>query len=304
MDGPPLGDPPQPVTRVDEQTLPPGLAERSQWAGEAGEVDQAATEWVLRRAIELADDDVQVVACYPVASLDQVAAELQVPVSAVADALAEYRAGVGPHPLMGRAGPDGRTLLDVLVGPGQVLVRHHTGITEDAARRSLQSWLQRRHRLRSRVTREGTVVAVRRRGMVPTVTRSVRTITGSAGLSGVREVRGVAITAEPGHTSLCVVADVRDHRAQSAAAGTVVALGGTAVLTTTAALIAPVTLVGLPVVVGAGWAVGRASHWYRVKRVTEEVEETADQVAAGASPSSLLDEIGSRLVRGSRPARS
>jgi hypothetical protein len=258
---------------------------------------------VLRRAIELADEQVDVVAHYPVTSLDQVAAELHVPVSAVADALAEYRAGATDHLDVGGTGPDAANLLDRLFGPARVSVRHHTGISEEAARDSLRYWLGRRHGLRSWVTSEGTVVAVRRRGMMPAVARSVRSMTGNAGLSGVREVRAVAIGAEEGRTSLCVVADVHDHQMQAAAAGSVVALGGAAVLSTAAALIAPITLVGVPVVVSAGWVIGRASHRHRVRQVTEEVEMTADQVAAGAAPTSLVDDIGARLSRLRWPSR-
>ncbi|MCP5033804.1 MAG: hypothetical protein GY939_18550 [Actinomycetia bacterium] len=261
-------------------------------AAELATIDAAGSSVVLHRAIELSDSGVLVTnESFPMTSVEQVAAELQIPLTALAEALAEYRAGA----LSVDADGAKRTLLDRLVGPAQVKVGHRTGMPEEVTTARLREWLKRRHRLRIRVNPQGVVIGVRRRGAVPLAVRRVRSATGRAGLSGVREVRGAVVAVEEGHTAFCVVADVSDVRARSVIVGSAMALGGVAVVSTAAVVTAPVTLVGVPVVVGAGWATSRLSHRHRLKRVTEEVEMTADEIAAGAEPPNLVSEIGSRL---------
>ena len=139
------------------------------------------------------------------------------------------------------------------------------------------------------------MIGVRRRGVVPVAIRRVRSATGRAGLSGVREVRGAVVGVDESHTAFCVVADVSDERTRSVLAGSTVALGGTFVVATVATFTAPVVLVGVPVFVGAGWFTSRFKYRYRLNRVAEEVEMTADEVAAGAVPPRLVDELGARL---------
>lgn len=256
-------------------------------------IDAAHSELVLHRAIELADESVVVAEQFPVANLEQVAAELQIPVTAVAEALAEYRAGALDFAEPRRA----RRALDWLVGPGQVKVRHRTGLPEHVAVARLSEWLKRRHRLRIRVNAQGAVVGVRRRGMVPAAARRVRSATGRAGLSGLKEVRGAAVSVDGDHTAICVVADVSELRTQSVVAGSVVAIGGAAVISTAVVITAPVTLIGVPVVVGAGWVTTRLSHRHQLRRITEEVEMTADEVAAGAKPPTITQGITERLGR-------
>ncbi|MGI9614776.1 MAG: hypothetical protein ACR2QO_17830 [Acidimicrobiales bacterium] len=264
---------------------------------------------VLRRAVQLSDDDVVVTERFPVTSLEEAAAELQIPVAAVADALAEYRAGA-----IERAADLGtddahspkRGLLDRLIGPGRVAVSNRTTLSEGDTVDRLSRALRRQHRLRIRMNPEGAVVAVRRRGVVPVVTRSVRTATGRAGLAGVREVRAAAVEAADGSTSLCLVADVTDQRIQSVVAGSAVAAGGTFVVGTVALITAPVTLVGVPVALGVGWVTARFSHRYRVKHVAEEVEITADEVATGTPTPNrtieVVEAVGRLTNRRRRPA--
>jgi hypothetical protein len=271
---------------------PPPESSVEQAAAELATIDADGSAAVLHRALELADAGVVVAEeRFPVASVHQVAAELQVPAPALAEALAEYRAGALPVEGDGAK----RSLVDRLIGPSKVSVRHRTGLTEEATTAGLGHWLGRRHRLRIRVTAEGVVIGVRRRGMVPMALRRVRSVTGRAGLSGVQEVRGAVVSVDDGHTAFCVVADVSDERTRTVLAGSAVALGGTVVVTGAAALTAPVTLVGVPVVLGAGWFTSRFRHRYRLKRVVEEVEMTADNVAAGAVPQRLVGGLGARL---------
>jgi hypothetical protein len=260
---------------------------------ELASIEGAALEQVLRRAIELADQPTLVVDRFPQSTVEEVAAELQVPVAAVADALAEYRAGGLTVASGAEAGR--RSVLDRLVGPGHVMVRHRTGIPEEATVARLGEWLRRQHRMRIRVAGHGIVVGVRRRGVMPAALRGVRSAAGRGGLSGLREVRGAAVAVEEGSTSFCVVADVSEQRTRSVIVGSAVALGGAAVVSTAAVVSAPVTLVGVPVMVGAGWATSRLTHRYRLRRIAEEVEITADEVAAGAEPPSLMADLSNRF---------
>lgn len=259
-------------------------------------IDAADAELVLHRAIELTDDGVLLAEQFPIASLEQTAAELHIPLRAVADALAEYRAGG----LTGSSATKSLAWLDRLVGPAKVQVSHRTGLSEDVTVARLSEWFKRRHHLRIRVNARGAVVGVRRRGVVPVAIRSVRSATGSAGLSGLREVRGAAVAVEEGHTSFCVVADVSEQRTQSMVVGSAVALGGAVAVTTAAVVTAPITMVGVPLMVGAGWMATRLTHRYRLRRITEEVEMTVDEVAVGAVPSTLVREIGARLAPSGR----
>lgn len=285
---------------------------------EFSSIDASDSDLILRRAIELSSaEELAVAERMPVSSIEQVAAELHVPVAAVADALAEYRAGAIGRSVSGPGGgsldasqqsrdgqsSEGKGMLDRLVGPRSVKVRHRTGLSDREAAESLSEWLRRRHRLRIRINSEGTVVGVRRRGVVPVMVRSVRSATGRAGLAGVREVRGAAVSSRPGQTSICVVVDVSDQRTQSVVAGSAVALGGAVVVSVAAVVTAPMTLVGVPVAVGAGWVTSRVTHRYRVRRIEEEVEITADQVAAGALPSTLAQELGDRIGSARRPSK-
>jgi len=268
-------------------------------AADLASIDAADSERVLRRAIELSVENVVVAEQFPVSTLEQVAAELHVPITAVADALAEYRTGALDTAALdpsGAATSPRRGVLDRLIGPRLIKIRHRTKLSDQDAVENLSDWLKRRHRLRIRINPEGTVVGVRRRGVVPIVVRGVRSATGTAGLSGVKEVRAAAVTGEEGQTSLCLVVDLSDHRTQSVVAGSAVAAGGTLVVSAVAAVTAPVTLVGVPVAVGVGWITSRLSHRHRVRRVTEEAEMTADHVAAGSTPPTLTSEVAERLV--------
>lgn len=270
---------------------PPPAPTAEEVAEELATVEQAHAEAILRRAVQLSDQAYVVAERLPVSSLEEVAAELQMPASAVAEALAEYRAG-GLDP--SEDGPK-RTVTDRLVGPSQVTVRSRTGLDEREVQERLRLWLKRRHRLRTRVDAEGTVVAIRRRGIVTTAVRQVRGATGSAGLSGMREVRGAAVSVDDQQTMICVVADVGEQRTQSVLTGSAVAIGGSAVVGTVAAVTAPVTLVGVPVAVGTGWIISRLTHRRQLRRIREEVEITTDNVAAGATPTSRVQEVAERL---------
>lgn len=260
-------------------------------------------ERVLRRAVELAgnlptaaEPDTRV----PVDVLHQVAEELAIPHAAVAQALAEERAAEGRR--RGRGGAQ-RTVTDRIFGPGEVQAVAGTSLPPERAMVHLDQWLERRHHLRVRHPTVDTVVAVRRQGLMPSVVHNVRAATGTAGLATAREVRAAVAGAEPGapESSVVLVADIRNRRARSMAAGSAVAAGTSAVVAVAAILTAPVTLVGVPVALGSGWAVARITHHRGVKKVRIEVEITAEQVASGNLPPTRIeqavDKLGNRLTR-------
>ncbi|MFV0260645.1 MAG: hypothetical protein ACK5PP_19595 [Acidimicrobiales bacterium] len=252
---------------------------------------------MLRRAIELAEAATPPEEGFTVVTLAAVAAELDLPPSALAAALAEHRVGADAT----RA----RSVLDRVFGPGVVAVRERSDLPGDTAQETMRAVLRRRHLLETAVDPDGTVVARPRRGMVTALTRGVRTVSGrSSGLDRVREVKGAAVTAPTGETAVCLTADVRDQRVQAIAAGSAVAATGAAAVSAVALVAtAPVALVGLPVAVAGGWAVSRTTHWYRVRRVTDEVTATAGQVASGQTPTTLLDRVlGQSAPRPSPPA--
>lgn len=254
-------------------------------------LDAEGVEAVLRRAIELsthAPEPVAGAGPLPLSALRQVADELQVPPAALADALAEHRLAV-----TGR-----RTVADRIFGPASVASLQHTPMPPDVAADHLRQWLTRHHRLQVRQTGADTLVASRRRGLVPAVHRGIRSATGSAGLSRVRQVRAAVADADGATSTVCLVADVGDHRTQSVLAGSMVATGGAAVVSAVALFTGPLALAVLPAAVGTGWAVSRLSHRHRVIRVREEVEVATGQVASGALPPTLLDGMMSRLDQG------
>lgn len=259
-------------------------------------IASAAVEVVLRRAIELADGDAattgSAAGSVPVSVLHQVADELSVPPAALSDALAEYRVAMGgalPATLTGSP-----SLADRVFGPGMVSRVHRSQLPAEVTADHLRRWLVRRHRLRAHQPSPGTIVAVRRRGMVPELGRRVRAANGTAGLSGMREVRAAVVQSDAG-SSLCLVADVRDKRTQSILAGAAVAVGTGAAVTAVGVVVAPGVLAGLPIAAGTGWLVTRLSHRRRVTRVQEEVDLTAGQAAAGALPPTLVSEVAERL---------
>ena len=261
-------------------------------------ISASDTEVVLKRAIELADDQVALAGHLPVQSVQEVAAELHLPVASVADALAEHRAGVLREIVDGSSRRQrGIGVADRLVGPSSVTVRHRSGKTDSEVTESLVEWLSRHHGLRTRVTSDGAVVAIPARGPFSALARQVRAVSGRGGLDKVGEIRAAAVTGESGRTSICMTVDIRRQRTYSVVAGSAVAVGGATVASTVAVTVAPVILVGVPISVGTGWIVSRVGHRSRLKRVTEEMEIAADNVASGAKPPTIFSRVTDLLGR-------
>lgn len=277
-------------------------------------IETTAVEAVLRRAIELSADLPSAGGSglsgelVPVAVLHDVAAELAIPPEALATALAEYQVARPTNTIALRGE---RSLADRIFGPGTVSAAHHSELSADDATQQLQRWLARRHRLSVRQTQDHTLIAVRRRGMVPAVSRSVRSANGTAGLEGVREVRAAVVDAGDSGSSVVLVADIRDHRTQSVVVGAAVAVGSSGLISLVALMTAPVALAGVPAAVGIGWVVTRVSHRRRVEQIRDEVEVTAERAAVGARPPTMVAELMGRLegrragaVGAGRPTRA
>lgn len=269
---------------------------------------------MLRRAIELSADLPASGGLgpsgdrVPVEVLHEVAAELAIPPAALATALAEYQVALAAN---ATADLGGRSLADRIFGPGTVSAAHYSDLSADDATRQLHRWLARRHRLSVRQMQDHTLIAVRRRGMVPTVSRTVRLANGTAGLEGVREVRAAVVDAGDFGSSVVLVADIRDHRTQSVVFGAAVAVGSSGLISMVALMTAPVALAGVPAAVGIGWVVTRVSHRRRVGQIRDEVEVTAERAAVGARPPTMVAELMGRLegrrvgaVEARRPTRA
>lgn len=245
----------------------------------AGGLSPEATEVVLRRAVEMTQIEpaTGLIELSP-AAVAAIAAEVGVPSSAVAAAVAEHRAGVDPTK---------PSVVDKIVGPRVVWARRSSTLDEKLTKERAQRWLQATHGLRSRERHDGVIVATKPRGVFGAVAVGVRR---AGGLGGLGRVRGVAVAAvdvdaEPG--AVCVVADVGNKRDEALLGGAAVTVGGVAVAGLFALVAGPLVLIAVPVAAGAGAVTSRTLHRATIRQVTEDVEETVDGIAAGSEPPRL-----------------
>ncbi len=249
---------------------------------------------VVRRALDLAN--VPTTAGGPVepASLTnlppetvrEIAGELGIAESALAQALAEHFSGSNREV----------SLADRVLGPSRVSASHRCGFDEKATQEHIQVWLQRGHGLRTRTSPDGVVVGHRRRGAVGRLSNSVRKARGEQGLSTSREVRAAAVGVGEENTGLSVVADVTDQRAKSLVAGAVTTAGAASV-SGLLLLVTSFAAVGLPVALAGGYAVARLTHRATVRRVATEVEITVDAIAVGEDPPNAITSVTNRFRR-------
>lgn len=246
-----------------------------------GGLDPAATDLVLRRAVELtavepSTGDIELSA----EAVAAIAAEVGVPAEKVAASLAEHHAGVHAD----------RRLVDRIIGPRVVWARRMSSLGEEATREQAQKWLSSGHGLRPRVRSDGVVVASRRRGVIGRVAGGVRrATTGGGGLSRVRQVHVAAVDVDDRPGAVCVAVDVSNKRAEAMAGGVAVASGGAVFVGLVAIFTGPTTLVALPIAAGAGAVTSRVVHRLRLRRITDDVEEVIDAIASGEAPPSVVD---------------
>lgn len=249
-----------------------------------------ATELVLRRAVEMTQVEPTTgqIELSP-AAVAEIAAEVGVPSSAVAAAVAEHQAGVHHKK---------RSVVDRVVGPRLVWAQRPSSLSEEVTKERAERWLQSTHGLRPRQRHDGVIVAAKPRGVAGAVAVGVRR---AGGLGGLGRVRGVAVAAvdvatEPG--AVCVAADVGNKRDEAVLGGALLTVGGVAVVGLVSLATGPLAFVAVPVIAGAGAATSRTLHRATVRQVTEDVEETVDGIAAGTEPPRLTRRRR-RLGRGS-----
>jgi len=253
-------------------------------------LDPASTDLVLRRAVELSTvEPVSGEIELSAEAVAEIAAEVGLPASTVASAIAEHQAGVD----------NDRSLLDRIIGPDQIWARRLSSSSEDDTRERAQRWLSSSHGLKSRVRPDGVVVANRRRGVSGFVAVGARRAGGHGGLGRVRQVQVAAVDVDDKPGAVCVAADIGNKRGEAVAGGAVVATGGAAIIGLVALVAGPVSLAALPVAAGVGALTSRIVHQSNVRRFTEEVEATVDGIAAGVDPPTALKEkLRGRLKRG------
>ncbi len=246
---------------------------------------EPATEVVLRRAFELAASTPTWISEHRLShdELAEIAAEVGLPLDALAAALAEEAAHVVDE-----------SFLDRLIGPAEI-ARHRVAASgEVKLKDGLVDWLEAGHGLRPRTTMDGVIVANRRSGVIGKLGRGVRSAQGMGGLGKVKGVRGAVV--DVGDGAICLVVDVGDRRRNALLGGGAVATGGT-IAAGALTFLFPIALVGIPVSVGVGLLTSRAAYKASVDEVEKSLERTLDGIAVGTPPPGVLDGIGRGLSR-------
>ncbi|MEZ5377857.1 MAG: hypothetical protein R2733_15225 [Acidimicrobiales bacterium] len=270
--------------------------------------DQDEIEAVLRRASQLGAHTHANPAELDSATLAEIAAQVGIPASAVAAAVAERRVGIDTD----------ASWLDRLIGPDQIWAGRQSAESSEQSTERVAEWLERGHGLRPRMTDDGVVIATRRSGLAGSVVRTVRSAQGKGGLGKVREVRATSVSisgdargdgmrdasdsdyavgSNVGHGgAVALVADISDRRVSAMAGGGAVTAVGTLTVGTLALVTTPVVLAALPVVAGAGVLTSRLVFRPTVRRVRNELDYTADQIARGKEAPSLLGDLATPIT--------
>lgn len=249
------------------------------------QLDQATTEVVLRRAFELAHVQPTRELVFSRSTLAEIAAEVDLPLQAVAAALAEQMAD----------GTDADSFLDRVVGPDRISVHRVSPAPEDEMRERAMRLLEVGHGMRPRVQLDGVVVASKRNDVVGKLARSVRDAQGLGQLGKLRrvEVAAVDVGDEPG--ALVLSADIGDQRTSAIAGGAAVSVVGGVVLAGSAILLSPFALVAAPIVAGAGVVTSRAIHGSAQRKVEDRLEAAADALVTGDEPEGIISR-GAKLA--------
>lgn len=250
-------------------------------------LDRDSTEIVLRRAFELAEvepgDDVVLGR----QTLAEIADDVDLPLAAVAAALAERQLGIDTE----------GNLLDRLVGPAVVAVQQPSSADEDEMRARAVAWLEAAHGLRPRVKRDGVVVATRRRDVFGKIGRRMRDAQGSSQLGKLRRIEIVAVDVGETPGVIGVAADVSGRRRRALFGGSAVAVGTTVLFGAGAVALGPIYLIGIPVAAGAGLLTSRSVHEAHVGHVRDDLDDALDRITQAEEPATLLGWAAGRLTR-------
>lgn len=241
-------------------------------------LDPAATEAVLRRAFELAHVEPARELVFSRSTLAEIAAEVDLPLHAVATALAEQLAD----------GTDDASFLDRLIGPDRISVHRASTASEEEMRERALRLLEIGHGMRPRVQFDGVVVASKRKDVVGKLARSVRDAQGLGQLGKMRriEVAAVDVGDEPG--ALVVSADIGDRRTGAIAGGAAVSAVGGAAVVGAVLLLGPLAWVAAPVAVGTGVVTSRVIHGSNVRDAEEDLHQAADALVNDREPESMI----------------
>lgn len=263
-----------------------------------GPAGASRAEQILCRALELAERGVTDGPELGPDQLREVAAELDVPPTAVAAALAEQQVMSG----LPTAGAVSR-----LVGPVAVVGWRSVEADRHRTEELVATWLEAAHALRVRRLGDGTMVGTRKPGLAGSVARTARAARGGRDLAGRGEVRAAVVPDGPDGASAvaCVLVDLRMRRATAVRGGSAVSAAGLATSAVLSAVVAPpILLVAVPASLAAGLAAAALGHRAVVRRVTEDVEVTLDGVARRDAPPGAVRELVRSVSRRARLAPS
>lgn len=240
---------------------------------------------VLRRAAELEAAGADPADRLDVDAVVAAATEAGIPEDVVRRAVAYER--LGPPPAR-----RGRVL-----GEPVVIVDDEVRDAADAVLRRLDAWLVGGHHLRRDRLHAGGGTWTRRRGVVGSLTRTIRQVTGEGFLGDLERVDVTAVDTGAGSCVVRVAADRRRERHLRGAAGAAVATATTAGVVAGAVLLSPLALLAAPVSVAAGTGIALGGR-RRARRVAHEIDRLLDHVERGARPTRLGADLARRVVRG------
>jgi hypothetical protein len=248
-------------------------------------LDLDAVRRVLRRAAELEATDPGRDERLDVDAVVAAATEAGLDEDVVRRAIAFER--LGPPP-----GRRGRLLGDPVV----VVDEELHGSAEDVLRQ-LDAWLVAGHHLRRDRLHAGGGTWTRRRGVVGSVCRTMRQVTGEGLLGDLARIDATAVDSGTGSCVVRVTADRRRERRLRGAAGAAVAGATTAGAVVGAVLLGPLALLAAPVslLAGTGIALGGRR---RARQVADEIDRLLHHVEHGARPTRLTTDLARRVIRG------
>ncbi len=258
------------------------------------ELDHDAAERVLRRAIDLAEQqsggsDHGL----SESALIEAAEELGVDPTAVRLALAEERTGV-------LATAPGRA--DRLVGPAVLTATRVVDLPCGEAMDAVDRWLRRVGSLRRQRRLDGdgpaaTAWYTRRSDPAAGLQRSMRSVTGQEQLGRVGRLKVDTRSLDGGRSLIVLSADLTVERTAVLAGGSTVAAAGSTSSVAAALAGVPWLWIGVP----ASAAVGLGAFRLRAHGLPDvqlSLDGVLDRVAAGDSPAGMLDDVRSRLRSG------
>lgn len=264
------------------------------------EFDRDAAERIIRRAVELADEQHTGQDGLSERALVEAADELGVDRGVVLRAVSEERLG-----LLGREG----AAVDRLVGPPLVVASALVPRRPEEALDRVDTWLRRIGAFRRRRHHGHHAEYTRRSDVAASVQRAVRSLTGEGDLRRVHRLRVEACAVDDERSLVALVADLSAERRWALLGGGGVAGTGSFVSSVLAVgdALGDAALswwwLGVPasLATGAGIMAARASG---LDDVEAGLAGVLDRVAAGAQPPSVLEDVRRRLLGGARSDRA